>query len=508
MMFKNESDVVAKKAQTRYQELSKTKGQKSRRQKENRHPDDEEISTSSSRSTSPSESGDMMLLRTREWTPETMLNPSIEDQALGFFFSNFILPPSFVPRGQFEYLPGMLHRADTERILQASVTAAGLASFATSTKNTDIMKMAQEQYVTALSLTNKALQSTETAVKDSTLLSVIMLGMFENFRFENKESIHSWAKHIDGACTLIRLRGKEQLHGSIGHRIFQQFYGTILLVSAEARTGVPEGISDLWEANAQIGDYSVFGKRWTTELVRFMQRTIDLTQDKTSDPAFTVAAALQIDKELDNIKGLIPNIWKYETVYLENPGESVYGNSYHIYIDPWICQMWNNFRSLRLLLHRVLRAQLIKGFEQFPPAFTAEQVAVQVNASEQVMRAASNGICASVPQITGRIPFPELPSKKPSMSTSCRDLFDPQSRMFKLHAPGTFLNPAKPTGMHHLIWPIYSAASLEMSPIGLKEWAVDVLNFLALRVGTRQAVVLAEDLKQSAQRGFVTEMAS
>jgi hypothetical protein len=180
MMFKNESDVVAKKAEKRYEILAKQKSPSLSAKKEPISPetiisetwefDHDWLSQSSSTQVVP---------HTRYPTPESMTRemvPSIEDQALGFFIGNYIAQPSLVPRGQFEWVTELLAQPVTEDILRHSVKAATLAGFANATKNHLIMKQAQEAYGSALRLTNNALSVKSTAVKDSTLISVIMLG--------------------------------------------------------------------------------------------------------------------------------------------------------------------------------------------------------------------------------------------------------------------------------------------------------------------------------------------
>lgn len=435
------------------------------------------------------------------------MKSSLEDQAVGFFFANYVVEPSIVPRGQFDWLPELLNQPNTERVLQSSVNAAGLASLANTTKSPAIMKRAQEEYVAALAMTNRALQFKKTAIKDSTLISVILLGMYENFQYQDSDSLKAWARHTNGACALLRLRGEEQFKSSVGRRVLHQFYGTVLLVALESGTAVPPDISELWEKLTTTGDYRIHGKHWTVNMVRFMKNAISLSGDKTSDPVTIVAEAMKLDRELDEIKTLIPSVWKYETFQLEKPVEHVFSNTYHIYLDPWIAQMWNNLRACRMFLHAVIRRQLLKGSECHPPLFHRDRVREQIAASEQVMRAGAAGVCAAAPQILGQVPFPEFPgSKKSFYSDTCPELVEPRDPTFQLRPPGTFLNSTRPTGVHHLIWPLYAIGGSDLASPELTQWAIDQLYFIALRLGTRQAVVLAEELKQKQRAGSVSEI--
>jgi hypothetical protein len=241
-------------------------------------------------------------------------------------------------------------------------------------------------------------------------------------------------------------------------------------------------------------------------MIRFMRDAIDLSGNTISDPVSMVRAAISLDKELDDIKAFMPNIWKYETVYLEQPAKHVYGYSYHIYLDPWLVQMWNNLRSVRFGLHELIRVQILKGLGQLPPLFSRDEAVALIKVSEKIICSTSATICASIPQVTGQVPFPDLPSTKPSRNTSYADVFDSKDPKFKLHPQGTFLNPFRPSGLHNLIWPLYAIGETNLCSRELREWIIDQLSFVALTIGTRQAVVLANDLKEMQNLGSVREL--
>ncbi|OAL49281.1 hypothetical protein IQ07DRAFT_512484 [Pyrenochaeta sp. DS3sAY3a] len=487
MMFKNESDVVAKKAEKRYEALAKQKAPVivPKREPQLVNPDTSALTTPVSKLKSNGSFNDHRASWSRYPTPESMTReivPSIEEQAQGFFISNYVAHPSMVPRGQFEWVPELLARPHTEEILRASVNAASLAGLANTTKSPAIMQKAQTAYVNALRLTNSALRVKETAVQDSTLISVIMLGMYENMVFQDRQSIQAWAKHVAGACALLRLRGKEQFESDLARRIFHQFYGVVMLVALETGTTVHEGMHELYEAMHPTSDYDVHGRQWTTRVVNVMHDAINLNQDKHSDPVTMVNTAVAIDLELDRINALMPSIWHYETIVLDEPSDLQFGNSYHVYVDPWITQMWNHLRSCRMYLYKIMRENITKGCEDYdPPLFSLDEIQVQKKAAEDVMRTTAAGVVASVPQIAGMIPYP-----KPR---------PPHKQDYRLQPPGTYLNSTRSTGLVHLIWPLYAVGASDLASYEMRQWCIEILHFAALRIGTRQAVVLADELK-------------
>lgn len=489
--------VVEERAKKRYAKLHPTSASGSGQQSSN-------VNDVKSGSTLCTDAGTVALRRysagSRYPTPESMameISPSIDDQALGFFISNHVSLPALVPRGQYEWLLEALKAPTCDEVLRKSVSAACLAGLANSTKNPVIMFKAQDAYGSALRMTNSAIGVTETAIKDSTLMSVIMLGMYENFVFRDQQSLETWAKHVRGASSLLKLRGKEQFESDTARRIFHQFYGTILTVSLESGSAIPDGIRELYDYVNPTSDYDVQGRQWTIRLANFLHDSVALNQDNAGDPISMVTKAINLDRELNEIAALIPNIWQFETVHLDVPCKDVYGSFYHVYVDPWFAQMWNNLRLCRMHLCKIIRNHIHKGCSCSPPLFSPGEAEAQVGMAEQVIRATIGEVCASVPQLTGMTTFPKYPSpngRKSPAGLRPKSAAPDHSRR-QIHPPGTLLDPARPTSMHHLIWPLYAAGSSDLASDGMRQYAIDMLHFIALRIGTQQAVVLADGLK-------------
>lgn len=502
-MFRDESDVVVRKATIRYQELARAKVEKKQIQATQRFGNG---TTSVYPPYSQHHPAYYQCFRRQvELLPAPTYEPLLDSEGICFFLSNWVQQPSIVPRCQFEFLPELLEDPNNERVLRASVAAAGLSGLAVTTKSPQIMKKAREQYGIALRLTNQALQSAAMATKDSTLVSVILLSMYEHLQSEEVNASSSWTKHIGGACALVSLRGPELIQRDMGHRIFRQLYAILLLAASEKKTAVPQPITELWNTYVEGGNHKVFGEWSVYEMVRRMRRVMFFISqhDSTVDLWSRVTTAIQHDQDLDCLEKGVPKIFAYRTKFLGGPREHVYGRFYHIYLDPWIVQMWNQWRVSRIHLHRIICAKIYQGIEQLPHIFTPEIASKYIQASEQIMRACSDAICASTPQITGQIPFPDLPADtRFDTSDTLFDLFDEQNPSSRLHPRGTCLKTGRPTSMQYLAYPIYQAAAWEEGPTTRKDWAIDALHFLARNVGTKQAVLYADDLKQSNKSAF------
>lgn len=107
------------------------------------------------------------------------LLPTLEERASCFFIANYILQSSDVSFGFMEYLPPILgfQSGSTVGTVIECLGLAAMANLAGS--ETQAAIAARRKYGQALSMVNRALQSPETMTEDQTLLSVMLLGVYE-----------------------------------------------------------------------------------------------------------------------------------------------------------------------------------------------------------------------------------------------------------------------------------------------------------------------------------------
>jgi len=116
--------------------------------------------------------------------PSVVRNPvqDITSQAINFFLS------SFVEASHFEYLRQVYDPVSDQGPLTATTQSAAIASLAVQLREPRLMHVARKRYSNALALTNVALRCPEDAVQNSTLISVLLLGLFEALAFEGRQS--------------------------------------------------------------------------------------------------------------------------------------------------------------------------------------------------------------------------------------------------------------------------------------------------------------------------------
>lgn len=145
--------------------------------------------------------------------------------------------------------------------LAASVRATSLASFAHYVRSPELAHQSRYHYTKAIQLTNSALASTQDAARDSTLLSTILLGLYEVLTGRNERSMKDWADHVRGAAALLKLRGREQFHSSFTRRMFLQATTSVLASCMQRSIRLPQHVVDMLDDLSEImGSIAEFGR--------------------------------------------------------------------------------------------------------------------------------------------------------------------------------------------------------------------------------------------------------
>jgi hypothetical protein len=135
--------------------------------------------------------------------PVFNLAPTIEERAIAFFINNYVVAPDGGPSmGHMTIIHGM--KGSLPECLFSSMKAVGIASYAHSVYAPSLMQHARYQYVQALRATNEALKSPVHVTKDSTLISIIILSIYEAVTGTNQKSLKAWSDHIFGASALLK----------------------------------------------------------------------------------------------------------------------------------------------------------------------------------------------------------------------------------------------------------------------------------------------------------------
>ena len=424
----------------------------------------------------------------RQW-PAPMLQYSlaqpIEDRATVFFVANYIVGNRGPTRGHLDYLSDLYQTDSIPEGLLASMKAVGLAGYSHSGHAPSLMKNARYQYLRAIQLTNAALQSRDDAKKDTTLMAIMILGIFEAVTGCNQQSVTAWAEHVAGAAALLKLRGREQFRTAGGRRMFIQTVSTLMVICMQRRLPLPDYIIE-WTAETRKMFQGPPDPAWTVQelMMRFTNFRAAIHDGSISDPLVILAQCLELDGEYLEIFNDVPVGWRYQTIDVESDSDFIYNGRYHIYHDYWIAQMWNGMRTVRVILNEKIREILINGFAAKPPLFAKPEHTAQFQISTETLYQMQADILASVPQHLG---FTSRSPPSPSAVTNPAQSSDMAATIF----PWTNFNESneekfpvvRASGPYFLLWPLWFAGVMDVATDPIREFAIRNLRFVGRTMG-------------------------
>ncbi|CZR57327.1 related to negative acting factor [Phialocephala subalpina] len=452
------------------------------------------------------------------------LQPTIEEDGINYFMFNFVKMPNGPSHGYFYYIEDLCRGCGFDGTLQPAMIATGLAGHANRTQSSYLMARARKEYAMALRRINAALRSPSEALKDSVLLAIVIVAIFETIAGAKELSLREWTEHVNGAATLVKLRGRTQLKhpGSLG--LFIHATTHVMVSCVQREIPMPTQIIELREEafNYLPMDPAYRQMRMMDEFSIFRSA---VKSRSLNDPQANITKALEIDNDLAKSFTDVPPEWLYETVFTETDCEAVLSGSYDIYYDHWISQMWNAMRTSRIMLHEIIRSQLIKGFTATPRTFTAAEFRTQFQTSANICSKMRDEILRSVPQHVGFVTRKPFTSPHASSSSSPPDISDlfpelqsstPQSQPFNPNNSFADLlfdevfNPSLPSPKEHLhpdpthpsiggcflLWPLYVAGITRVSTNEHRKYAANMLQYagehMGIRAGSNLAVFMRE----------------
>ncbi|EME42658.1 hypothetical protein DOTSEDRAFT_73476 [Dothistroma septosporum NZE10] len=158
--------------------------------------------------------------------------------------------------------------------LKLATQAVSLATMAKQPTHQHLVSQAQNAYTTALHALQQDLQNPALALSDPTLLAVLTFALYE-ITTPSEQSSSAWAKHIDGAITLLKSRSLENLADERSQRMFRAIREQILMAAGPRSRVYFENIGDViyGDEQAREGDESAMRmRRILAEYQEFLQR--------------------------------------------------------------------------------------------------------------------------------------------------------------------------------------------------------------------------------------------
>ncbi|KAN0090409.1 hypothetical protein V8E51_018988 [Hyaloscypha variabilis] len=405
------------------------------------------------------------------------LAPTIEDLAVGFFISNYVIENNRPHRGHLDPIQDMTRVGELDEGLLSSMKAVGLAGFAHASHAPHLVKNARYQYMRAIQSTNIALRDPESAKKDSTLMSIMILGIFETITGAEQQSIKDWSEHIKGAAAVIKLRGPDQIKTSVGRRLLVHVTAYLMIACMNKGIALPCHMIDYMTAAFELVKTPDPAFIIQHTMVRFSTLHADMVQKKLTDRETILSKCLELDAKLLKIQTDPQPGWEYTTVFTEEKSEHIFNGRYHVYHDYWMAQMWNTLRTARILLNEVIRNTLLEGFSTSPPAFSSAEHTAQFQIATDTMYEMQADTLYSVPQHIGYFPQGET-------------RFQTVAEVDQPNLPSI-----KMSGGAFLMWPLWLAGILDVSTEEIRRFVKNNLDFIGTTMGIKQAHLLADVLE-------------
>ena len=418
--------------------------------------------------------------------PRSLPQP-VEARATSFFLSKYVQGSSF------EYLPGLYSPSGQEEHLSASVEAVGLASLANELCSVEVHKESEARYIRAIQATNAALRCPVSATKDCTLVSVLLLGLFEAITRKTQLTLYSWEKHVKGALALIKLRGHQQVDTHLGLQLLKQASARVVVSAIRSKVEIPAQIISLVTAGFQ---YAIKDDpSWSFTIVHFRSTNLlaAINAGNLSDPDVIITAALDVDQNLVAWSRALPPSWQFEVVFAKQVhSELVYEGYYHLYRTHKIAETMNAWRMSRIQVNRIIMEQVHR--QNTIPIRIQKNAALMCQAQSNIRRMASE-ICATVPQhveLPDRIPISGSTTQHASLSTYDAPIHNEWSYR------SVFTHPTQSYG---IIWPMMVVASCPSPDSTRPAWIFNRLQYIGRRMNNPQALMAFDILEGKREIG-------
>ena len=325
LRFRDETALVARKVQSHQQTIS----QDSRKKSGNGHDPSIEISGIYLKISNP-------------------LQQPLQDVAINHFLG------SYVQGSHFEYLPQIYTNASLATPLAASSCASAIASLSRELREPEIMKVARQFYGRALKMINAALQSPQDAPLDGTLVSVLLLGLFETVNQDKKPSPESWTTHTEGAVALLKMRGPEQFETELGKKLFVQVSNNIRVSCFQRSLRLPTQFVELDKIAAMHLDMENPILRFWPIIDNFIELQADLLDGTILETPAVIETAMNIDDQAWKLSTSMPQSWRYEELSRDAAPAGAYEQTAHLYPDHVVARLWSTIRMTRIYLHEII----------------------------------------------------------------------------------------------------------------------------------------------------------
>ncbi|KAK4106738.1 hypothetical protein N658DRAFT_414728 [Parathielavia hyrcaniae] len=494
------------------------------------------------------------------------LAPTCQEDGFAYFFSRYVTAEEMPSHQRFDFLPEVWKPSSSATNAQidgvlASMTAVGLMGLASTSQSPGLMDAARKSYGTALRLINHALQDPAEAVKDSTMLSILILGVFEMMA-ENTQrtmTVEAFQEHVKGAEALAVMRGAAQFKTRAGRRMFSMLCQRVIISCVQRNEPMPDSLIELWHQMCQTAKAEHPSRRFMPLLFQVLQVRSDIHSGFLSDPETVVDRLLAIDQDLEDLTNQLPPSWKHRAFEVKMYHPAVFGGFCHLYASHHHANVWNHILTTRILLLETVLSKISQNLAGFCPTLDSARYLEEYRKARRKLKHMVRDIVASVPQQLGlmnpadgsidsadgdsapisTVEIRETPSPPTSPSSRSSDSASavysplsatnepPRAGHYHLHyhhhqyASGlTILDVTKArdagedeaerymllvSAARSVVWPLFVVGMSTACTADMRAYVVERLRTLYMETGIRQADAVARLLEEHEMVGDVLE---
>ncbi|KAJ6191273.1 hypothetical protein N7519_001294 [Penicillium mononematosum] len=461
--------------------------------------------------------GDRQRLEHNNFTssqPEVIARPfslPLDIIGLDFFLSHYVVRQSGPSSGFFDYVPGMLAQDDGGNdMLEGAILAVGFSGLARTTSQVDLLTRSMMMYTRTMERVNLAVADPQAARRDSTIVSVLVLALYEF----SKASIDGWKHHTEGATSLLNLRGRSQFSTSTGLQIFKDVFSQLLINCLRSGSPMPSslrmlrieaanaiGVSDpYWVACSGMielldlyqhispGGYSFFPNSFGAS-----SSGLAAPSDSSNPPLYCIRffprLYLHALRSSQGTFSKCPSEWQFTAK--SNSSSNSYDPTRswrdvnHIYHDVWIASVWNSMRVCRILANHAISHLLLRGANTDSNWFFANNYADRLHQATQTIVRLRDEILASVPQLMGYATSP------------AQELQQQQQQKQAQQHERSKNNAGSAVGGYFACWVLLTVGCMHNLGHETRTWTVAQLRRISCQAGLAQADDFANFVESS-----------
>lgn len=348
------------------------------------------------------------------------------------------------------------------------MAAVGLVALANSTQQPELVRHARTRYWDAIRNVNLALASPVDSTRDSVLMSIISLGVFENV-----SNFDSWALHVQGAAALVVARGKSQFTSTAAILMFNQVRADMIVACIHRNEPFPDDMRELQEEAQKHPDacraFWLLGVLGTRHANLLWKARKNAGKGPASD---LLEEAIVLQRDFQGVLELLATQEPYTTIRdRDGDPDIIYNYRLDIYKSAWAIRVWNNARMLQMIVCNIIYYMLSSALAMNLATAIRVHMEVKLHETLQIQSKLENDMLATVPQALGFV-----------SSASGR------------YQPVDFSSPAGVSGGYLLTWCLYTVGQSTVVKSKTRKWIIRRLFDIGNKAGIAVALQHLEDI--------------